>query len=1210
MAHPGPDHSNPNRRDMQKSPSERLARAWQDGQIPGLESFVAGLSEVSPEELATLIRIDLAARWKRGDRRPPEVYFELFPSVTSNTDLAVDVIYAEYLIREQSGEGQQLAEYQQRFPTFATVLIDQIRLHQAIEAIDNNGQTEPTEPDQIDGSSEKPNDDPSNLEVTYEILEQIGSGGMGVVYRARQPALDRLVALKMVRAIDADNPDLLARFRSEARVIAALQHPHIVQVYDFGEHEGLPYIAMELITKGSLADRLDGTPWDPRIAAELVAKLAAAVQFAHEHQVIHRDLKPANVLVVNDDKELTVKVTDFGLARFLVDDSQPHTKSFTFLGTPSYMAPEQATGSPRDIGPAADVYSLGAILYELLTGQPPIRGESPIETLRLLLSSEPVSIHCIDKKISRDLATICDKCLQRDGRMRYSSAAELHADLERYLEGRPIHARPIGKAERMWRWCRRNPLLAGALGCVAMLLLVIAAVLLRYSGALSREVAKTRSAEQAEREANETAQQRLWDMYLSEAIARNASHEVGQRSAALESIDKAIGLLEAVGRSSERERELRNAVLSAVALPDLRQVRLISKVPADMHGCTMSISADCYVVASEDGVFTGRRLSDNRQIWTIETVESRTEPILSPDGQTVVALGAHGAKVWRVDGAEPRLAWEAPNAQFFTFAPDGKVACYSDSAERMQLVRTRDGTTVRTIGKGAARSKFAYHVGTNRIAVRGVDGLQVIDAGTGKAETEFPIGTSAEPLLDWHPSGEYLAVWGSNDEISLWNVKTHAKVLSFPLVGNPARLRFSRDGSMLVSQTMWNQRLCVWDVGTGQRLLEVPEFVSQADNIGPEGKIQFLTRRGVNLELMELHPGICRTLAKSLSHPLGYWHHASISPEGRIVALSSLQGLELWDLLTGQRLFSREIGQCVANFDTQGRLTIGCPSGVYRFLPKVETITRRVGDSPITMNASDNRTVVRFHHSERLTKEILDPACSATNSRGETLVFQDEHGWALKQLDRDTKIVRLSTKDDPRTSAVSDDNRFVAIANWENNGATVWDGKSGEFLANIAAGPHGIVQFSPDSRLLVTTPDGVTVWRTNNWQRICQLHAEGTTPTGLGVAFSPDSRVLAVGSIHGVLRLNDPLTGNEWSRLSRLDFSGASTIAFSTSQQSLIASSLDEHSPTLVWDLVAMRHELANRGLDLPTDVLRASASPKNVEERFEVVFDDIDLIR
>ena len=194
------------------------------------------------------------------------------------------------------------------------------------------------------------------------------------------------------------------------------------------------------------------------------------MQFAHQRHVIHRDLKPANVLVVSDANELEVKITDFGLAKFLAEESSQHTKSYAFLGTPSYMAPEQANGRASEIGPAADVYSLGAIFCELLTGQPPFRGETPIETLRLLLSAEPVSIHQFAPRIPRDLATICDKCLQGEPNRRYASAAELREDLNRYLEGRPIQARPVGNAERARRWCRRNPLLAGAFGSVALLL--------------------------------------------------------------------------------------------------------------------------------------------------------------------------------------------------------------------------------------------------------------------------------------------------------------------------------------------------------------------------------------------------------------------------------------------------------------------------------------------------------------------------------------------------------------------------------------------------------------------------------------------------------------------------------------------------------------------------------------------------------------------
>jgi serine/threonine-protein kinase len=1208
---PGPIRSGISNGEMQSSPAMILFRAWQEGQNPALETFVAGLPAVSPAELATMIRFDLAARWNRNDRRRSEEYFGLFSSVAADAELAIDIIYAEYLAREKSGEQPLLTEYQERFPAFADVLVKQIGLHQAIDALDDAQETEPTEPNQFDEYAAELDHESPEGDASYEILEQIGSGGMGVVYKARQPILNRLVALKMVRTIDADNPEILARFRGEARVVAALHHPHIVQVFDYGQHNGLPYITMELITKGSLADRLDGTPWDPRSAASLVAKLAAAVQCAHEHHVIHRDLKPANVLVVNDDGELEVKVTDFGLARFLVDDSLPHTKSITFLGTPSYMAPEQAGGRSRDVGPAADIYSLGAILCELLTGEPPIRGESPIETLRLLLSTEPGSIHRFGRRLPYDLATICDKCLQRDPTKRYASAADLLADLNRFLEGRPIQARPVGKVERTWRWCRRNRLLAVALGCVAIMMGVLVAVAAWHSVVFNRELAKTRTAEQAEREASQIAQQRLWNVYLNEAKARSASRQVGQRFAALESVDKAADVLRTIGPSDEQQRELRNAVLAAVALPDIRRIRLVDKVPGIVSGCDMSVAADCYVVATIDGTCTGRRLTDNRLLWEIAHAVPQARIVQSRDGRIVVEVGPHTTKVWRVDGPQPRLAWEVPKAQYFTLAPDGEHACYSDPVTGMRLVRMSDGVAVRTIGKSTAHSRFAFHAGTKRIAVRGADGVQVINATTGAVEFEFPAGNIAEPLLDWHPSGQFLAVWDSEDGIAMWNVNTRTKMFTFPNAGTPAELRFNRDGSMLVSLSLWNQRMCVWDAGNGHRLLELPEFHCHADEVGPRNEFLFLTRRGADLELTELTLGTCRTLAQSLFPALGFWHHASVSPEGRIVALSSFRGFELWDLQTAQRLYAHAIGPCVANFDIQGRLTIASHSGLYRFLAQA-----KVGDQFSTTeppaNGFPRRTAVHFKYSDRLTGEIADPTCMAVNASGESLVFQDQLGWAIKQFGTDAGVSRLATKGDPRTSAMSDNNRFAAVVSWEKPGATVWDAKSGALLADLAIGKHGVVQFSPDSQILAASPDGVTLWNTSDWRRTVQLRAQGTTPTGLGMAFSPDSRVLGVGEINGVLRLVDPFTGDEWARLTHDDFSVATTIAFSPNQGSIIASSIDKHSAALIWDLMAMRRELALRRIDLPADILKAksdSTNSKFSEGQLDVVFDDIDVI-
>ncbi len=932
-------------------------------------------------------------------------------------------------------------------------------------------------------------------------------------------------------------------------------------------------------------------------------KLANAVQFAHDHHVIHRDLKPANVLVVADASELEVKITDFGLAKLLAEESSQQTKSYAFLGTPSYMAPEQARGRSREVAPAADIYSLGAILYELLTGQPPFRGETPVETLQLLLSTEPVSVHQFAPRIPRDLATICDKCLQIEWNRRYASAGELQEDLNRYLEGRPILARPVGIAERARRWCRRNPLLAGAFGSVAMLLAGIAVVSLWYSAQLRRELTKTLLVQESERAAIRTSQRRLWDAYMSEATARNASRQVGQRFAALETIDKAIALIDTIGRGADQERQLRNAVLSSVALTDMRTVRAMGEWPLGGYAGDMSIAADCYVVATEDGTLSGYRLSDGQRLWTTKCSKSRVAPILSRDGQFVATIGESGTTVWRIGRSEPKLAWEAAHAQYFSFAPDGEHAAYSNPTEGMRLVRVSDGATVRAIGNGSARSQFAFDARTARIAVCGADNVQVIASDTGKVEVERPLGDVADPRVAWHPNGEYLAIWGSVGEITLWNVAAHATALSFAHSGVPAQLSFNDDGSILTSLSLWDRRLLVWDVGTGQRILEVPEFVSDSCDRGPNGQILFLTNRGGRRIVTELNAGARRTLPQALHVPLGFWHKVSVSPEGRIVACSSYHGLELWDLQTKRRLVAREIGPCVATFDNIGRLYVGCETGIYRLPRHVETVASSVADLDAARKLPDHRTVVRLGPPEQLVGPIVSVSPSV-NTSGETIVFQDNHGWAVIRLSDNSAIIRLQTKEDARTSAVSNDNHYAAIANWYTGGVTAWDGLSGAHLADLAVGRYGVVQFSPDGCLLATTPNGVTLWRTKDWQRIGQLHAQGTTPDGLGIAFSPDSRVLAVGQVNGVLGLFDPLTGKEWIRLSTGDSSAASTLAFSPDQRWLIVSMKDEHSLAQVWDLVAMRRELAIHELDLPADVLHTTESPQSYEEHLEIVLD------
>ncbi|MGE3804012.1 MAG: serine/threonine-protein kinase, partial [Gemmataceae bacterium] len=330
----------------------------------------------------------------------------------------------------------------------------------------------------------------------YDIETELGHGGMGVVYLARQRSLDRLVALKVIAGTRLSKEDR-ARFRTEAESAARLHHRSIIEVHDVGEVDGVPYFSMEYMSAGNLADHLHGQPVSADNAAALVECLAGAVQHAHEQGVLHRDLKPVNVLLrhragrdaeqrgvevatrdlagnapaLNVLEEFDVKISDFGLAKRL-DDDQGKTRTGAIIGTPSYMAPEQAEGLTRATGPGVDIYALGAILYELLTGRPPFQAPTLLETLEQVRSREPLSPRSLQPGVPRDLETICLTCLEKSPARRYQSARAVAKELARFRAGQPIMARPIGLLERSMRWAHRHRLVAGLLAAIAATLLL------------------------------------------------------------------------------------------------------------------------------------------------------------------------------------------------------------------------------------------------------------------------------------------------------------------------------------------------------------------------------------------------------------------------------------------------------------------------------------------------------------------------------------------------------------------------------------------------------------------------------------------------------------------------------------------------------------------------------------------------------------------
>jgi serine/threonine protein kinase/tetratricopeptide (TPR) repeat protein len=402
----------------------------------------------------------------------------------------------------------------------------------------------------------------------YEIVGELGRGGMGVVYKARQIGLNRWVALKMVLAAAHASKHQLDRFLTEAKAVADLQHPNIVQIYENGEYDDLPFFSLEFVGGGSLDAKVHRKAQPPREAAHMVETLAQAVQYAHERGVIHRDLKPANILLTADG---IPKITDFGLAKRLAEDSG-QTKSGTLMGTPNYMAPEQARGEIQLVGPLADVYTLGAILYELLTGRPPFQGTTVLETVKQVTNDEPVPPSRLEPQVPRDLETICLKCLQKDMGKRYHSARMLADDLRRFLSDEPILARPVSNWERLTRWCRRNPRVAALVGTVAVLLIVVACGSLAFAYRLSQEVARTEEQREiadrktaAEKSAREEADENAKQARKAQALANE------QAGVAVDTLNNVTTKMEEELRDKAGMGPLRLAIVE-MALAGLEKV--------------------------------------------------------------------------------------------------------------------------------------------------------------------------------------------------------------------------------------------------------------------------------------------------------------------------------------------------------------------------------------------------------------------------------------------------------------------------------------------------------------------------------------------------------------------------------------------------------------------------------------------------------------
>jgi WD40 repeat protein len=1166
-----------------------LKQRWQLGAAPLLEDFLQEWSSecadrISERELVSLISLDQRERWRLGQRPAAEEYLQRFPQLAADDELALDVIYGEFLLREELGERPEPREYLLRFPELADTLQDQIEFHQAMAA---GGSAQVSEQDthRSELATQQTRVPKSQLPAHlthfvpgYELLSELGRGGMGVVYRARQLSLNRLVALKMLRAGDCGSAALLARFQAEAEAVARLHHPNIVQIYDYGEHDGMPYLALELVEGCPLSALPSAKAQSPREAAEIVVTLARAVQFAHEQGIVHRDLKPANVLVKVGASRTTIKVTDFGLAKVFREGEASHTQTGTIVGTPSYMAPEQARGRSQLIGPATDVYALGAILYELLAGQPPFKAATAIETLHQVLTIEADSAVRQVPALPRDLATIAIKCLQKDPHGRYGSAAELADDLQRFLEDRPVRARPVSAAERAWRWCRRNPVLASLAGSVAALLVAVAAVLSFYSWRLGHQLAVTSSARQAEGDALKLAELRLWESYLAQLRAGRGSHRIGQRSESMATVDRASALLDKIGRTSDRVLQLRNATIATLVLPDLRPERIVS-TNSRVSSLGLSVAADRYV-AKSDGEVAVHRLSDGELLCRIphDTTADPSFVDISVDGCFVSTLSNRGVKIWRCDADQSAVVGDWPGVTYCAFSPDSKQAVVCHPANGVQLIDLATGQPGKQLLMLQATARPAFHKASQWIAVCTKSGVSIIDWPTGRLVSELPQQTAGAVGIAWHPSGEAVVVCGLADGVELWSIAGPRLLTRFPQGGMITRPHFSHDGCLLWTLCDWSGELRLWNTGTGQEVLHSWEdYAFVADDSQSPGDF-LIQLRPEGLALWKIVPGLATNpLLDAPWHSLGDIKNIAVSPDGRLLAIGRAGGFDIWDLRAHRRTSHSGSPFSGPVFEPGGDLLIACRWGLYRWPCSVT----KTGEVP------GERVRYQFGPPQSLSAPLSDGAIS-TSSDGNVVAVIARTGWQIHHLKGSTQVTHLPWQKDVRNVAVSPDGAWVSLVNWGESGAGIWDASTGERLLNLPAGRTGMSLFSPDGRWLALTPDGVRLWHVSDWKPGPELHAHGTTPSGLGIAFSPDSKVLAVSQPDQITRLVDPGTGIDWAELWRPDSKNSAYLAFTPDQSQLIEIPAGDRGAPRIWNLVEIRKELARLGLDWPADVLKA----------------------
>jgi hypothetical protein len=742
----------------------------------------------------------------------------------------------------------------------------------------------------------------------YELLEEIARGGMGVVYRARQLSLNRIVALKMILAGQLASKMDVERFYSEARAAGDLQHPNIVVIHEVGQHDGQHFFSMDYVDGPSLADKLVEGTWPPREAARLVRQIARAIHYAHTRGIIHRDLKPRNVLLTAEGQP---RITDFGLAKRLHGTSGL-TASGQILGTPSFMSPEQAQGKVRGVGPRSDVYSLGAMLYWLLTGRPPFSGRDAIEVLKRVIEREPTPPRRLKPQLDKDLETITLTCLQKDPAERYSSARELADDLNRFLKHEPIHSRPVGQSEKLWRWCRRKPLVASlmaAIGLLVVLLLVTGSVAWAlWPKVLSKRIPDQsiyadhiRDAQRALERSNVAAAQRCLDACRGELRGWEFGYLQGLASKPAPAAMQGPGIL-----------QLDESV------PPAADAHLTKSKHGFMHSATsVAFTPDTMRIAGAgDGLLKVWDALSGKEALELHDI---SRVAFSPDVRRIVGVAGGRLTVWDLETKRELIQLEWPTSAIL-----GRPNAIWDAENRdwvspplaARPVPSPDREAV-LLGRMPTWICSAYSPNGKRVAMGSSDRLlRVWDAENGRQTLTLMWHGDTVSCIAYSPDSKWIVSGSSDKTLKVWDVATDPGSLTlnpgaaFQSVRTRERLSlsghqgtvcgvaFSPDGKRIVSASA-DKTLKVWDAATGRETLTIEGHLDAVQSVAfsPDGSRIVSGSADGEIRVWDAEVGVGML---TLSTDAGGIRSLAFSRDGKRIVSGSANGtLRIWDASRG-----------------------------------------------------------------------------------------------------------------------------------------------------------------------------------------------------------------------------------------------------------------------------------------------------------------------